>query len=124
MSRIPTAYIEKLTTSLHMLDTKALRIGPNELHLTDINLYKVIYSQTKPFLKYAPFYDGFNTPHTVFAEIDPELHKERRRLLNPLFSKVGTYKLEPVIHEKIHLLSSKIDRILGSKLIDTYNAFR
>lgn len=60
----------------------------------------------------------------MFAETDPELHKERRRLLNPLFSKVGTYKLEPVIREKIYLLSSKIDRLLASKPIDTYNAFR
>lgn len=45
--------VVKLIMSLHILDTKALRIGPNELHLTDINLYKVIYSQTKPFLNFS-----------------------------------------------------------------------
>ena len=105
-------------------DTKALRIGPNELHITEIELYKVIYSQSKPFLKYAPFYDGFNTPHTVFAETDPHLHKERRRMLNPMFSKVGVYQLEPLIHEKIHILSSKINRLCGTQNIDIYNAVR
>lgn len=105
-------------------DTKALRVGPNELHITDIELYKVIYNQSKPFPKHAQFYNGFNTPHTVFAELDPHLHKERRRMLNPLFSKAGIYKLEPLIHEKIYMLSSKISRLCASKEIDIYNAVR
>ncbi|GFF74814.1 hypothetical protein IFM60648_04287 [Aspergillus lentulus] len=116
---------EQTFESLHQkFNTKALRIGPNELHITDIELYKVIYNQSKPFLKHAPFYNGFNTPHTVFAELDPRLHKERRRMLNPLFSKVGVYRLEPLIQEKIYLLSSKISRLCGSKEIDVHNAVR
>ncbi|KAF9885222.1 hypothetical protein FE257_000582 [Aspergillus nanangensis] len=116
---------EQVFEALHAkYNTKALRIGPNELHITDIELYKVIYNQTKPFLKHAPFYDGFNTPHTVFAELDPGLHKERRRMLSPFFSKVGVYRLEPLIYEKISLLSSKINRLCGSNKIDIYNGFR
>lgn len=107
-----------------MLGTKALRIGPNELHITDINLYKVIYNQSKPFLKYAPFYDGFNTPHTVFAETDPILHKKRRRLLNPMFARTGVFQLEPMMVEKINLLGRKIDRLWQGQLINTYDAFR
>ncbi|KAL2832310.1 cytochrome P450 [Aspergillus pseudoustus] len=94
--------------------TKALRIAPNELHITDIELYKVIYSQTKPFLKHDKFYDAFNTPHTVFAETDSALHMERRRLLSPLFSKVGVYKLEPVIRDKVLALADKVERLMRS----------
>ncbi|PWY72800.1 cytochrome P450 [Aspergillus eucalypticola CBS 122712] len=116
---------EQTFEALHeKYNTKALRIGPNELHITDIELYKVIYNQSKPFLKHAPFYNGFNTPHTVFAELEPRLHKERRRMLNPLFSKVGVYKLEPLICEKIYRLSAKINRLCATKEIDVYNAFR
>ncbi|KAJ5660929.1 cytochrome P450 [Penicillium longicatenatum] len=116
---------EETFETLHeKYNTKALRIGPNELHITDIELYKVIYNQSKPFLKHAAFYDGFNTPHTVFAELEPHLHKERRRMLNPLFSKVGVYKLEPLICQKIHLLSAKINRLCTTKKIDVYNAVR
>lgn len=114
----------KLLIFYLIIDTKAVRIGPNELHITDIELYKVIYNQSKPFLKHAPFYDGFSTPHTVFAELDPRLHKERRRMLNPLFSKVGVYKLEPLICEKIYMLSAKITRLCATKEIDVYNAVR
>lgn len=84
----------------------------------------MIYSQSKPFLKHAPFYDGFNTPHTVSAELDPVLHKERRRILNPSFSKASVYKLEPLIREKILLLSAKINRLCDKKEIDVYNAMR
>ncbi|KAJ5563968.1 cytochrome P450 [Penicillium frequentans] len=116
---------EQTFEALHeKYNTKAVRIGPNELHITDIELYKVIYNQSKPFLKHAPFYDGFSTPHTVFAELDPRLHKERRRMLNPLFSKVGVYKLEPLICEKIYMLSAKITRLCATKEIDIYNAVR
>ncbi|OQE07963.1 hypothetical protein PENVUL_c011G00084 [Penicillium vulpinum] len=116
---------EQTFEALHQkYNTKALRIGPNELHITDIELYKVIYNQSKPFLKHGPFYNGFNIPHAVFAELDPDLHTERRRMLSPLFSKAGVYKLEPLIHEKIYRLSSKINRLCGSKEIDMYNAVR
>jgi hypothetical protein len=106
------------------LDTKGLRIGPNELHISDVDLYKVIYSKTNPLPKYAPFYDGFNTPHTVFAECDPTLHKERRRLLNPLFSRVSVFKLEPVIQEKLELLSGKIRFLYARGPINAYDVFR
>lgn len=105
-------------------DTQALRIGPNELHITDASLYKVIYSQVNPFPKHAPFYDGFNTPHTVFAECDPGLHKERRRMLNPLFSRVGVFKLEPIIQQKMGMLIHKIYHLSDKGPINTYDAFR
>ena len=105
-------------------ETKALRIGPNELHISDVHLYKVIYSQSKPFPKHGPFYEAFNTPHTVFAETDPGLHKERRRLLNPLFSLAGAFKLEPIIHEKVGIMTRKISRLRDSHNINLYDAFR
>lgn len=105
-------------------DTQALRIGPNELHISDVNLYKVIYGQSSPFPKYAPFYEGFNTPHTVFAECDPLLHKQRRRMLNPLFSRVGLFKMEPVIQQKIKMLVEKIRLLAGNGPVNVYDAFR
>ena len=113
-----------LIEQLAWLDTQALRIGPNELHISDVNLYKVIYNQSSPFPKYAPFYDGFNTPHTVFAECDPLLHKERRRMLNPLFSRVGLFKMEPIIQQKIKMLVEKIHFLAGNGPVNVYDAFR
>jgi hypothetical protein len=105
-------------------ETKALRIGPNELHITDVHQYKVIYSQTQPFPKDKGFYDALNTPHTVVTETDVELHKERRRLLNPSFSRAEAFKLEPIIHEKIGILIEQINKLKDSQDINIYNAFR
>ncbi|OQD78869.1 hypothetical protein PENANT_c075G09019 [Penicillium antarcticum] len=105
-------------------ETKALRIGPNELHITDINQYKVIYSQIQPFPKDKEFYDAFNTPHTVVTESEVELHKERRRILNPLFSRAESFKLEPIIHDKVEVLLGQINKLKVSQDINIYSAFR
>ncbi|KAF4309554.1 Pisatin demethylase [Botryosphaeria dothidea] len=107
----PEEVFEKLHNDY---DTKALRIAPNELHISDVHLYKTIYSQTNPFPKFPSFYSVFNVPHSLFAETEPALHTERRKLLNPLFSRAGVNKLEPVILEKIQKMGAEIRRIVGS----------
>jgi cytochrome P450 len=94
------------------------------LHISDPSLYKVIYSQVNPFPKEKSFYDSFGTPHSVFAETDAQLHKERRKLLNPLFSKSGVAKLEPLMVEKLEDVKSKIRSISKAGLIDVGKAFR
>ncbi|KAE8373331.1 cytochrome P450 [Aspergillus bertholletiae] len=104
--------------------TKALRIGPNELHLSDVHQYKVIYSQSKPFLKDPPFYSSFNVEHSLFAERDPSLHKERRKMLSPLFGRTGVFKLEGIIHTKAGIMMKKIDTLREKHLINVYDAFR
>ncbi|KAJ5753488.1 uncharacterized protein N7511_007641 [Penicillium nucicola] len=117
----PEETLEKLHEKYQ---TQALRIGPNELHITDITQYKVIYSQTQPFPKDKEFYDAFNTPHTVVTETEIELHKEHRRILNPLFSRAESFKLEPLIHEKVAVLLGQINKLKGVQNINIYNAFR
>ncbi|EXJ68785.1 uncharacterized protein A1O5_07716 [Cladophialophora psammophila CBS 110553] len=115
---------ERIFEELHQAYGAALRIGPNELHLTDVSLYKEIYNQTTPYLKSKSFYDGFLTAHTVFAECDPILHKERRKLLNPFFSRTGVLKLEPIIDEKIKIFLEKLGEVCPLGPIDASRAFR
>ncbi|GKT64404.1 cytochrome P450 [Colletotrichum tofieldiae] len=67
---------------------------------------------------------SFNAPHTLFSEADTVKHKERRRLLSPLFSRAGIIKLEPLIREKLALLDGKIERLCRQKEINVYNALR
>jgi len=66
-------------------DTRALRIAPNELHVTDPALYHTIYSQRHTFTKQQNFYDSFNAPHSVFVETDKDLHRVRRKLFRDFF---------------------------------------
>lgn len=87
--------------------------------------YKTIYSQSHPYLKESGFYNGFGAFHTVFAEIDEALHKERRRLLNPFFSRAGIFRIEPTIQKHINNLRLKLERLYDEgKPIIAQNAFR
>lgn len=108
----------------HILDTKILRVGPNELHISDPEVYKDIYKQVDPFPKYEPFYLSFNAPYTLFSETDAAKHKERRRLLNPMFSRAGILKLEPLIREKLSNLDAKVKRLSHQRDINVYDALR
>lgn len=108
----------------HIVDTKILRIGPNELHISDPEVYKDIYKQVNPFPKYEPFYLSFNSPYTLFSETDAAKHKERRRLLNPMFSRAGILKLESLIREKLSKLDVKVERLSHQQVINVYDAFR
>lgn len=108
-----------------MIDTRALRIGPNELHIDDVKLYKTIYGQNTKFLKDPGYYDAFNSYKTLFGERDPQEHRVRRKMLNPMFSRTGIFKVECLIHDKYEMMESKILRLskAGSS-IDAYDAFR
>jgi len=48
----------------------------------------------------------------LFAETDETLHKQRRKALNPFFSRAGVQKLEPIIDEKIALFKAKLERLM------------
>ncbi|EMT72308.1 cytochrome P450 [Fusarium oxysporum II5] len=101
---------EHLFQRLHeKYNSRAIRIGPNELHIDDVKLYKYIYNQSSTYIKHEAFYAGFNTPHTVFAQHIPSLHKERRRRLNPFFSRRAIGQLEGLLKEKIEELGRRID---------------
>ncbi|KAB2572680.1 Cytochrome P450 oxidoreductase [Lasiodiplodia theobromae] len=128
--QVQTGHPEEILEQLHRNHyggARALRTAPNELHITDVAAYKTIYSQTNPFPKEPSFYDCFHTPHTLFAETDPALHRERRKILNPLFSRAGVAKLEPVILEKVQEMGAKLRRLVTtnpSGSIDVSNMVR
>lgn len=118
-------YPEPTLEALHKkYNTNALRIGPNELHITEPSVYKQIYSQAHPFPKDIDFYSMFQTPRTLFAETVPALHKECRKALNPLFSRQGVLKLEPMLTDSAEELTEKIRRLAKKGPINVVDAFK
>lgn len=117
-----SSYLLRCTTN--RIETTALRVAPNQLHITDPDAYKVIYNQTAPFPKDADYYSTYNTPHSLFTECDPALHRELRKRLSPMFSRVGVTKLEPIIHEKLRLMTEKINRLSKNGPIEMNYALR
>ncbi|PLN85305.1 cytochrome P450 [Aspergillus taichungensis] len=121
----PSGFAERTLAVQHdRYKTTALRVAPNQLHITDPDAYKVIYNQTAPFPKDADYYATYNTPHSLFTECDPVLHRELRKRLSPMFSRVGVTKLEPIIHEKLRLMTEKITRLSKNGPIEMNYALR
>jgi cytochrome P450 len=90
-----------------------------------VKLYKTIYCQNTKYLKDPGFYHAFNAYHNVFGLYDPQLHRARRRILNPMFSRGGIFKVEGLIHDKYEIMENKILRLCKkSPTIDVYDAFR
>ncbi|KAJ9419780.1 hypothetical protein FOXG_06968 [Fusarium oxysporum f. sp. lycopersici 4287] len=114
---------ERVFERLHeKYNSRAIRIAPNELHIDDVKIYKDIYNQTSTYIKQPDFYAGFGTPHSVFAEHDPNLHKQRRRRLNPYFSRRAIGQIETLLKSKIEQLGKRIDSQNGPYNI--FNAVR
>lgn len=105
-------------------DTRALRIAPNELHISDPALYHTIYSQRYTFTKQSHFYDAFNTPHSVFVETDKDLHRVRRKMLGSFFSKMSIRSMQGILFAKVTILCKRLSETKHDGAINLYHAFR
>jgi len=120
-----TGQAEQVFERLHRkYNTQALRIGPNELHVTDPQHYHTIYSQRQIFTKDTYFYAGFNIPHTLFQESNPELHRQRRRKMNAFFAKSSIRDLQGIMMKQISCFCDKISREKSKGPIQLYQEFR
>ena len=55
---------------------------------------------------------GFAVPNSVAATVDHGHHRSRRGYMNPYFSKRSIVSMEPMIHERISALCSRLDGAL------------
>ncbi|CAG7954027.1 unnamed protein product [Penicillium olsonii] len=72
----------------------------------------------------AVFYAGFNAPHTAFTEEDPILHRQRRKLINPQFSKQGIASMQSLIDSKVDYVLQAISKFESRGAVHMHNAFR
>ncbi|KAH7205127.1 cytochrome P450 [Fusarium redolens] len=124
-----TGHAEQVFEQLHrkysnLPDTRGLRIGPNEIHISDSTLYHNLYSQDHSFAKEQSFYDTFGTPHSVFVETDRGLHRQRRKLLNNFFSKTSIRNMQNILYEKVSTLSDIMSNLGDEESVNIYNAVR
>ncbi|KAF9030669.1 cytochrome P450 [Rhodocollybia butyracea] len=93
-----------------------IRVGPNTLHFNDRKAYHDIYTYGSTLVKHSGLYDalGVHAPKSSIVFSDPELAKQRRGLLQPLFSRRAVISLEYTIQQKI-------DKLLAL-LANSYNS--
>ncbi|KAK8123580.1 Cytochrome P450 monooxygenase sdnE [Apiospora kogelbergensis] len=86
-----------------------VRIMPNELHIRDPDYYDEIYApSSKKRDKSAAWVTLGGSTGSVFATADHNLHRQRRAVLNPFFSKKSIADKEVQIREKVEHLCRRL----------------
>ena len=63
-------------------------------------------------------------PTSIMATVDHDLHRKRRGILNPYFSKRSMSDLEPLVHERIGKLCSRLEEAMHQgQVINLDSAF-
>lgn len=86
-----------------------IRISPHEVHIRDPDYYEKIYSTTRPgidkpsYVKYQ-----FSAPGAIVSTPEHELHRQRKTVLNPFFSKRAVLKQAPAIQAQADKICSRL----------------
>ncbi|KAF9077861.1 cytochrome P450 [Rhodocollybia butyracea] len=101
---------------LHKLHGPVIRVGPNTLHFNDRQAFHDIYTYGSTLVKDRAFYDavGVHAPEGSATFCDPEVAKQRRGLIQPLFSRKAVMSLEYTIQQKIDKLLTVLESYSSS----------
>ncbi|KAI0196447.1 putative cytochrome P450 [Astrocystis sublimbata] len=104
-----------------------VRINPFELHVEDSNYWDELYTGHKEYERYEWMSGRFGANTTTSSTVRSDIHAIRRAPLNPMFSKRSITKFEPVIKQKVELLSERLasyaDKSNILALNNAFNAF-
>ncbi|KAI8623119.1 cytochrome P450 family protein [Xylariaceae sp. FL1651] len=78
-----------------------VRINPFELSIRDPEYYEKLYvaGSVRPTDNYDPFANGIDFEGSHFLSTGHEIHRQRRKPLDPFFSRLGVTRLEPMVAE-------------------------
>ncbi|KAF2141086.1 uncharacterized protein K452DRAFT_299132 [Aplosporella prunicola CBS 121167] len=110
---------------MHQRYGPVVRITPDEIHLADPANYDTIYHIGSPYSKPPIFYNGINVPYSTFGTPSNSLHKLKRSLISPLFSRRRVLDLEAVVQDKAARLVSRMEAGVRDGIpVDLHHAFR
>ncbi|EEU41816.1 uncharacterized protein NECHADRAFT_87909 [Fusarium vanettenii 77-13-4] len=98
---------------MHRKYGPVVRINADELHIHDPDFYSKVYAGSKRVNKYGPAVAAFTVPRATLATIDHDVHRLRRSILNPYFSKRAVTMLEPLINDKVDRLCGRLEEWIG-----------
>lgn len=88
-----------------------VRIGPNEVHISDPEFYDVLYTGGRDRRDKDIFaIDSFGLAKSVIATVNHHHHRLRRSALNPFFSTQAVAKLEPTVKAKVDAVCQHFKR--------------
>ncbi|KAK6523085.1 hypothetical protein TWF694_005983 [Orbilia ellipsospora] len=115
ISRVATARVATDIESLHEHYGPYVRIGPNEVSISDIESVKKIHSVHDPYLKSRLYKKLGNGLSSLFFIVDPEAYKHRRMAYGNAFSKSNLSLMEPVVRKYVNTCVRKIKQDIDNK---------
>jgi cytochrome P450 len=95
--------------AMHRRYGPIIRLNPHEIHIDDPDFFDEIYTgSSRPRDKYRWWTNLASAHGSGFATVPHDLHRLRRGVLNPYFSKRSVIRLEPVITAKIAKLAARL----------------
>jgi len=104
-----------------------IRCNPWELHIQDPEFFEVIYAQA-PRDKVFQHVQFIDAPLSTIATIEHELHRTRRKILEPYFSKARVSECSRSIQDQVNKSIRRLDKEFKGKnkvvvLSDVFNCF-
>ncbi|KAF1959561.1 putative cytochrome P450 monooxygenase [Byssothecium circinans] len=101
---------------LHDIYGPILRVNPYELSIRDAEFHDKIYvsASTRPTEIYNHFVDGVDFQGSHFLTIPHDLHRTRRKPLEPFFSRQGTTRFEPAIQGLAQKFARRLHALEGT----------
>ncbi|KAI4284882.1 MAG: hypothetical protein L6R38_001091 [Xanthoria sp. 2 TBL-2021] len=93
-----------------------IRITPDMLSIHDPEAYSEIYTteSRRKTSNHQPFSQGLGFDGSHFLTTDHDLHRRRRRPLEPFFSRSGVLRLQPLLAETIEKFEDRLEQTKGS----------
>lgn len=87
-----------------------VRVNPEEICIHDPDFYDKLYvgANVRKTNNYPQFVQGIDFEGSHFLTVDHDLHKQRRRVLDPFFSRAGIRKIEPLLSTLIKRFEGRI----------------
>ncbi|KAI0404814.1 putative cytochrome P450 [Xylaria palmicola] len=101
---------------MHQVYGPIVRINPRELSIADPDFYDKVYvsASTRRTQGYSQFASGIGFDDTFFLSQTHELHRRRRKPIEPYFSRLGVKKLEPFINKAVEKLMARFESFRGT----------
>ncbi|KAI1335896.1 putative cytochrome P450 [Xylariaceae sp. FL0016] len=101
---------------MHRTYGPIVRINPRELSIADSNFYDKVYvsGNTRRTQGYSQFALGIGFEGTFFLSHSHEVHRRRRKPVEPYFSRFGVTKLEPFIYTAVDKLIARFKSFEGT----------
>ena len=108
----------------HRIHGPVVRIGPNELHVNDPEVFLSMTKVGSKFTKDPNLYTFISFPNTSIGYTDPAGHRVRRQVLTPALSPNRIRELEPMIQKKIAKLVKRLEAVAESQTSTPVNINR